>query len=322
MKKSAIALFINAACLSALAMSGPAFANGTITSGGYSAGIGPNGELYDNNTGVGFVNPVGDDYIRPGTPRDSWGITGSTGSAYADYQYFGTSGIVSTLSAFGAATASLLTTTGFGLTVKHDFNFFAPNILSVQQTVTNTGATAVNDVVFRRNVDLDVFPTEFNENITGPLGSNSDVVANSYYGFENPNPAFAYGSPCGAACNVLGDLGVGIDLGLGTLAIGESKTFAYYYGLNQRGQTLDQLFAQAQGLGLNYLIGGQSSENGLYPDLGAGSAFLGVSAIGTTAGPGAVPEPATWAMMILGFGMIGGAMRRRSRQEAKVRFAI
>jgi hypothetical protein len=24
----------------------------------------------------------------------------------------------------------------------------------------------------------------------------------------------------------------------------------------------------------------------------------------------AVPEPATWAMMILGFGLVGGAMRR------------
>ncbi len=31
----------------------------------------------------------------------------------------------------------------------------------------------------------------------------------------------------------------------------------------------------------------------------------------------AVPEPATWAMMIFGFGMVGGAMRRRQ----KVRFA-
>ena len=28
--------------------------------------------------------------------------------------------------------------------------------------------------------------------------------------------------------------------------------------------------------------------------------------------PGAVPEPATWGMMILGFGMVGGAMRRRT----------
>jgi hypothetical protein len=35
---------------------------------------------------------------------------------------------------------------------------------------------------------------------------------------------------------------------------------------------------------------------------------------------GAVPEPATWAMMIGGFGMVGGAMRRR-RVSAKVSFA-
>lgn len=30
----------------------------------------------------------------------------------------------------------------------------------------------------------------------------------------------------------------------------------------------------------------------------------------------AVPEPATWAMMIVGFGMVGGAMRRRRTQTA------
>ena len=29
--------------------------------------------------------------------------------------------------------------------------------------------------------------------------------------------------------------------------------------------------------------------------------------------PGAVPEPATWAMMLAGFGIVGGAMRRRQR---------
>lgn len=37
---------------------------------------------------------------------------------------------------------------------------------------------------------------------------------------------------------------------------------------------------------------------------------------------GAVPEPATWAMMILGMGVVGYAMRRKkSRVTAKVRFA-
>jgi hypothetical protein len=36
---------------------------------------------------------------------------------------------------------------------------------------------------------------------------------------------------------------------------------------------------------------------------------------------GAVPEPATWALMILGFGAVGGAMRRRQSVAARVRFA-
>jgi hypothetical protein len=31
------------------------------------------------------------------------------------------------------------------------------------------------------------------------------------------------------------------------------------------------------------------------------------------AAPGPVPEPATWAMMLVGFGMIGAAVRRRQR---------
>ncbi len=35
-----------------------------------------------------------------------------------------------------------------------------------------------------------------------------------------------------------------------------------------------------------------------------------------------VPEPATWAMMIMGFGLIGGALRSaKGRQTARVRFA-
>jgi hypothetical protein len=36
---------------------------------------------------------------------------------------------------------------------------------------------------------------------------------------------------------------------------------------------------------------------------------------------GAVPEPATWAMMILGFGVAGGALRRSRKVKTTVRFA-
>lgn len=40
-----------------------------------------------------------------------------------------------------------------------------------------------------------------------------------------------------------------------------------------------------------------------------------------TVGAGAVPEPATWALMIVGFGAVGGAMRRRSAVRTNVSFA-
>jgi hypothetical protein len=45
---------------------------------------------------------------------------------------------------------------------------------------------------------------------------------------------------------------------------------------------------------------------------GAGGSFIRLSAVPTAA----VPEPATWGMMILGFGLIGGAMRRRPTMAA------
>lgn len=35
----------------------------------------------------------------------------------------------------------------------------------------------------------------------------------------------------------------------------------------------------------------------------------------------AVPEPATWAMMLLGFGAMGYAVRRRGKVDARIRFA-
>lgn len=40
-----------------------------------------------------------------------------------------------------------------------------------------------------------------------------------------------------------------------------------------------------------------------------------------TKGTPAVPEPATWAFMILGFGAIGGAMRRNRKANVKVNYA-
>lgn len=60
--------------------------------------------------------------------------------------------------------------------------------------------------------------------------------------------------------------------------------------------------------------------------LQSGRAYLNVH---STVAPGgeirgnlnAIPEPATWGLMILGFGMVGELMRRRSRQSVGLQFA-
>lgn len=47
---------------------------------------------------------------------------------------------------------------------------------------------------------------------------------------------------------------------------------------------------------------------------------LSFSFTNTFSAPGAVPEPSTWAMMILGFGAVGGVLRRR--RKVSVRYAF
>src|SRR5581483_3128864 len=170
-------------CLLAIAQ--PAAAQQTTISdstNGYHAGIGPNGELFDSITYIGLKNPAGQDFIAPGTPRDSWGYTSSTGHGYADYENSspGSAGILSTVITPGTNSATAVSTLSNGLTLTQVYNFFAPNILSVQETLSNPTAGAITDITFRRDVDLDIAPTEFNEETVGPLGSNANVTGNSY----------------------------------------------------------------------------------------------------------------------------------------------
>lgn len=66
---------------------------------------------------------------------------------------------------------------------------------------------------------------------------------------------------------------------------------------------------------------------GLIPILGVGASSGNAIILGSSGGsipnpnpPGAVPEPSTWAMLILGFGAVGATLRRR-QQTARVSFA-
>jgi hypothetical protein len=279
-----------------------ASAGGVITNGSFSVGIGANGELYNNATGVGFRRAADAyDPLAPGTPRDSWGISTNLGSAWADQNFYGTSGITGTTYTQGVSWAKAVSTTSVGANVSHQYGFVAPNILKVHQVVTNTSGGNLT-IYFQRNWDVDITPTTFAENSYGHVGVHPKVLDSTYGGFENPDPAVPYALSCAANCNVVGDYGGGIKVGNWTLNPGASVHFNYFYGISNVGENSDQLTAQMFLADSDYNMLSQSSENGQYPLHGANSAAIGFNA---------VPEPASWAMMIVGFGMVGAATRRR-----------
>jgi hypothetical protein len=271
---------VAAASLAAVAV--PASA-AVITSGGYSAGIGENGTVYD---GVGFQRPDGYDIIGQGQPYDAWGIN----TAYATSD--SGANIASSMITAGVDSAVVTTDTGIGFTVEQTYSFVG-NILKIDTVVTNDTLDALS-AIFQRNFDFDLGFAD--EMIFGPHGSANGVVDSTYFSLDSPDPATPYGFSCKFGCKETGDLGGGIKINLGTLGASASRTFTYYYGLNREGTSVDDLIGDAQAAGAKYLIAGKSGD-------GANSVIIGVS--------GAVPEPATWAMMLLGFFSLGAIVRRR-----------
>lgn len=73
-------------------------------------------------------------------------------------------------------------------------------------------------------------------------------------------------------------------------------------------------------LAANFCGGGANRVSISVSQFGGGFSQVGVQQVASLAS-GGVPEPATWTLMILGFGAVGGAMRRRQSVAATIRFA-
>ncbi|MEO6248896.1 MAG: PEPxxWA-CTERM sorting domain-containing protein [Sphingomicrobium sp.] len=120
-----------------------------------------------------------------------------------------------------------------------------------------------------------------------------------------------------------------ISASLSTLGVSNYTTFSDYATTTVSGlgglTDLSTLFGNLTGtnvFGIHFGGGAGGGETAFYSiDFGTGSSSFKLnlpnsSSVTLFSGTGAVPEPATWAMMLLGFGAMGVSMRRRRRVTA------
>lgn len=120
-----------------------------------------------------------------------------------------------------------------------------------------------------------------------------------------------------------------------TLTTPDLKSISFYWGsidsynklevLDDGGNVLLTLFGNTPGVGVPPIIGhqgNQANNRRLFLHAEGGETIGGLRFTSTgvafefdTITAGAVPEPATWAMLLAGFGMVGLASRRRRTLE-------
>ena len=94
-----------------------------------------------------------------------------------------------------------------------------------------------------------------------------------------------------------------------------------FLGSNNLYYTSGPSVFDGSGLGFSASDGSQSSlyfSSGNYRLTTLTGGFSSGNVAVTSALVAGVPEPVTWALMIVGFGMVGGAMRRRATYRASV----
>ena len=297
--------------------------NGTIRLGVSSLGqlnaVDSNGALY----GVyDLRNNL--DGTRAGCACEGWGVAdaGTGVQGFAN----NSSGISNlTLNSFTSTASSAVSVASLStgaLSTTHAFSASAAaDLYQVDVTITNTSGTAMaGNLLYRRLMDWDIEPTPYNEYVT-IQGSNgaANVLGVNRNGFASNNGPLTYSGEYTGDFVDAGpqDHGALFDFTFSPLAAGASQKFSIFYGasLNEA----DALSALGR-VGAEVYSFGQSANDKDGGTPGYSTFIFGFKGVGGTSLPGGVPEPATWALMILGFGAVAGAMRRR-QAKTTVRFA-
>jgi hypothetical protein len=196
-------------------------------------------------------------------------------------------------SAFGGAHSFVYLDGGDGISGEFD-TFIAANLAALESFVSGGGHVFLNAGRWDENVLNTGFGTSLTNAHPGSYSYTGELTAAGLLAGLNANGAGAAWSGDWFSHDTVG----GVDT-------------CYVTG------TAGCVFG-SKGAGL--FVGGQTSPY-FHSDGGLQLRANELMLAATGATNGAVPEPATWLLMILGFGAIGGAMRSRQRQNVTVRYA-
>ena len=317
-----LALLMSGITIAGAASADPvALSNNYISTAVGSAGtLGTGGTaspgLIHDPTGTGTFDPA-NDYITPGSPHQGFAVSSDQSGFLGNENAFGGG-------SFGTSTATALTgaalngyTYGLSWTGGNSFLSITNNYFlnaNEQRVVINSTITALQDLTglaFVTSVDPDPDVGRFGNFATVNQRGNDVFGVNDFVGSAgavsglvlailnlNAN-GYAHSTQINSSCcstpnpfSVLnytdgdvglsgtGDFGLGLAYNIGDLMNGGSASFTYAYA-----------------------VGDRIGDTGSNPDP-----------------VGGVPEPATWAMMMVGFGLVGGTLRRR-RVRASLRYA-
>jgi expansin (peptidoglycan-binding protein) len=177
---------------------------------------------------------------EPGTPWEGWGLTADGGECYSYtvWNWNGGMSINAISGTNGGSSATSKVNCFSQVEVTHAFQASAasPDTFEATVTLKNIGSSKINTLRYRRVVDWDIFPTEFNEYVShfGTAAvSTPTLECTSYNGFDSPSPRYScsYGSlqdfdPYGPY-----DIGSTFSFKFGSLDAGASKVFKMYYGV-------------------------------------------------------------------------------------------